>query len=154
MKIERLSVKGEAMEKDIYNNLLAQGSKYTYYLLSIAAGCIALTLKRIENLTIELNLILVGLAILSWGLSFICGCYNRRYLKHLLASNFNLIQEQNRLYKKGCWTKEVEVETKESLQIFEKHTQKEYIFSKWQWRLLISGAIFYIVWQILNMMNN
>ena len=143
------------MEKEIYTSLQEQQSKYIYYLLSIAAGCIALTLKRTENLAIEPNLAWVGLAILFWGVSFVFGCYNRLYNTSAIYANFNLLKVQSGGFQElNNNPQKIEAASEGIRLAIAGSSKKISRFGIWQWRFLIFGAIFYIVWHVLNMMNN
>jgi hypothetical protein len=133
-------------ENELHREHTESQSKYSYYLLSIAAACIALTLKRTQGLTLNWDMIWLGAAILSWGTSFIFGCKNRIASSNVLLANFEMLKEQRKRLVSFATIKSFFSD------IIDKYNNDGSKYSKLQWRLLIAGAVFYIVWQVIQMM--
>ena len=84
-KIDKIAKEERDSIKEQSEQLNKTQSKYTYFLLFIAASAIALVIKITEDDVLSLSLIPLGLALLSWGYSFYCGC-------HYIISNSNFIR--------------------------------------------------------------
>lgn len=143
------------MEKELYNKFSNAQSKYTYYLLSIAAACIALTLKRTENLIIDCSITWLAFAVISWSLSFILGCYDRKYNMNNIWNNFQTMQIKNGTFElSGANPQLQQIAIEKFSEAIKSNNEKKVRVYRWQWRFLISGAVFYIVWHVIQMTNN
>lgn len=121
-------------------------NKYTYLLLAVAASAIALSLKRTTDSKLTYSMIPLALAVLSWGSSFFCGCRYLRCTAGALNANAAIIllgREQN----------------PENTNIqHARKKQKDYsdrgkLYSELQFYLLICGALFFIGWHVIGMIN-
>jgi hypothetical protein len=81
--------------EQIHKQLHESQSKYTYFLLAAAASGIAFAVQRTTGRQIDWSMLLLGLAVLSWAISFFAGCRNRQYFHSTLIANFNLILVEN-----------------------------------------------------------
>ena len=70
-------------------------SKYTYFLLVVAASAIALVVQRTTGRLLNWNMIPLGLAVAFWAGSFFAGCRNRAYFSSTLYANAALLQVQD-----------------------------------------------------------
>lgn len=66
--------------REVYRALREAQNNYTYFLLAASAAAISLALTQTQGAIIRLAHIPLGLAVLSWGLSFFCGCRNLSYV--------------------------------------------------------------------------
>ena len=67
-------------------------SKYTYFLLAVAASAIALAVQRTTGSPLTSNMMPLGLAVACWAGSFFAGCRNRAYFSSTLYANAALLQ--------------------------------------------------------------
>lgn len=131
-------------------------NKYAFYLLSVAAACIALTLKRTDNMKLDYTMIVLGLAVASWSISFICGCYERKHTYNIMRANFDQIKAEKAYYASNS-PRETRLNAKSVIDAtniaMDELAVKEKNMAKIQWRCLIFGAAMYIVWHTIQMYN-
>ncbi len=134
-------------ESEVYKQQREVQNKYTYFLLAVAASTIALSLKRTTGLKITCSMIPLALAVLSWGVSFFCGIHYLKCVDVALGVNLQLITR--RRGQGGQKTKTIQ----EGEGILKDYSDKGKSFSKWQFRLLVIGALFFISWHIIGMIK-
>jgi hypothetical protein len=123
-------------EKLLYERLHSTHSKYTYFLLLIAASAIALVIKITEADVLSLSLIPLGLALLSWGYSFYCGCQYLINSSDLIRTNL-----------KGFFTKDSE-KIKEIDDTMKEIQPKLHKYYTRQFYYILIGAGFFFIWHI------
>src|SRR6266404_4481704 len=72
---------------ELFRSHRAEQSKYVYFILAAAAGGIALAVRMTADATLHWSLIPLGVAVLSWGLSFYHGCRNLQSVQEVTAKN-------------------------------------------------------------------
>ncbi len=145
------------MASELVENLSKQlseaQSKYTYFLLAIAASAIAFAIQRTTGKTLTWGMIPLGLAVICWAGSFFAGCRNRSHFSSTLYQNVKMLQIQNGtitvdpLFPLSSITVANEVK-KEA----ERNSSMANFFGHLQFRLLVTGAIFFLAWHIIEMM--
>lgn len=132
-KIDQLEKERRDSIKELRSQLHTTQSKYTYFLLFIAASAIALVIKTTENDILSLSFIPLFLALLLWGYSFYCGCQYVISNADYIRTNINQYFTNN--------TKELDEldDTLNTLNIsLHKYYLKQFHFLKW-------GAIFFFL---------
>ena len=136
----------------LFNQLRTIQDKFTYFLLAVAGSAIAFSIQEITDKDYSQSLIPLGIAILSWGVSFYYGCCNIRYVASSMYANYELIRVQNgehsNLNSNPSLIEAASAGIKEAIHI---NAEKVGKYSTRQFQILILGAIFYIGWQILEM---
>jgi len=138
--------------EQIHKQLHESQAKYTYFLLAAAASGIAFAVQRTTGRQIHWSMLLLGLAVLSWAISFFAGCRNRQYFHSTLIANFNLILVENGEHPDFSPNTQIVAAVTEAINNAAKHNST--IGNKWalrQFRLLILGAVFFIAWHITEM---
>jgi len=72
--------------------------KYIYFLMAVAASAITLCIKRTTGCPISISMIPLGIAVISWAISFAYGCYNRAYYCSTLHANCALLEVEGGAY--------------------------------------------------------
>jgi len=136
----------------LHNQLnIAQG-KYTYFLLAIAASAIAFSTQVTKESVFAFSLIPLGLAVLSWGLSFYCGCQNIRYSNSNTIANIELLRVQMGEHPDVQTHPQLMQVASEGIRsAFKANTGKLCSYNNWQFRFILIGAVFFIVWRLLEM---
>lgn len=132
-------------ETEIYKQHRELQNKYTYFLLAIAASCIALSLKRTTNSEITRSMIFLFIAVLSWGSSFFCGC---RYSIHMdvgLHANADLLVAKK--------TQNPDEYIQQIKKVIQDSSKKCGTYIIWQFRFLWIGSLFFIGWHIIEMIK-
>ena len=141
-------------ETEIYKQHREVQNKYNYFLLAVAAAAIALSLKRTTDSKIVYSMIPLALAVLSWGLSFFCGCRRSIYAEVNLYANFELLKTQKGEHPKvGNNPQMIAAGAQAIKDAMEYNDNKAKFYGKWQFRLLILGALFFISWHIIEMIK-
>jgi hypothetical protein len=132
----------ESNEENKLTGLINQSNdstvKHSYYVLSVTASCIAFSLYQTRNDVISIHHIPLGLAIISWGLSFYFGCKYIQGTAELMRQNYFLLTK----------SRTMSINIEQMLQPYIKRVSKS---NNLQFRLLLFGAVLFITWHILMM---
>ena len=143
------------LEKHISSQLTEAQSKYTYFLLAIAASAIGLVIQRTTNSAINLKMIPLGLSVICWGWSFFSGCKNRAYFSSTLYANAALIKIQNGTHPDIPNIQEYREAAESGVRsAAEKNSSSANFWGHMQFYSLIVGAIFFLTWHIIEMASN
>jgi hypothetical protein len=126
--------------------------RYTYFLLTAAGAGIGLTVNQTREAVLAWSQIPLAAAVLSWGLSFFCGV---RYLDYLNAATYDNMELLNiqagRHPLAGTHPEKIQIGVDFIKGKIEEQGSKASIFARWQFGLLMTGAVFYVLWHILEM---
>ncbi len=128
---------------ELYKELVMARDKYTYFLLAVAAAAVAYTTKVTTDSTLSWSMIPLGLAIICWFFSFICGCRQLHYIKKFIFA----IMDYDGV-KKGRIN---ETEEKIINEVMESSLEKRESLDKQQLWFLIVGSVFFVAWHIIEM---
>jgi hypothetical protein len=130
-------------------------NKYRSLLLAVAASAIALSLKRTMNSKITYSMIPLAFAILLWGLSFVFGCRHSLYIESNIYNNLQLllVQEGKHPEVVGYHPAEIEAAAQGIRDAMECNNKRAMSYGRWQFRLLVIGALFFIGWHITEMIK-
>lgn len=142
------------LKKHISNQLAEAQSKYTYFLLAIAASAIALVVQRTTGKALNWNMLPLALAVICWAGSFFAGCRNRAYFSSTLYANAALLQIQDGTHPGiPSHPDAVRAASEGVREAAESNSSMANSWGHWQFRLLVLGAILFLVWHILEMMS-
>lgn len=134
---------------------MERGQKHTYFLLAAAGAAIGFAVQKTEGINFDQWALPVALAVLCWGLSFYCGCKNVNYLQSALGSNFLLMQLHDGIAKNQPGTpEELAVALRVTNEAVTAKGRKASFYSGWQFRFLITGSGFFIIWHVLRLWRN
>lgn len=138
---------------EVYKASRESQNKYVYFLLAVVGAMIALVIQQTSESSIVLSQIPLAMAVLSWALSFYCGCYHIKYVNSLLYVNMEILKAENdthpELYGKGLAHKMSAI--KGMKDAFNYNSDKANSYVSWQFKLLVIGTIFYLTWHIIGM---
>jgi hypothetical protein len=124
--------------------------KYTYFLLAVTASAIAFAVQKTETSVISYALTPIGIAVMSWCASFYCGCKNLVWVQTTLMANYNLLQLRMGVHPEQPENPEhLEVAKKGVRSALESNADKAQEYAIAQYRLLIIGAVFFLIWHIV-----
>ncbi|MCX5888798.1 MAG: hypothetical protein NTY36_05025 [Deltaproteobacteria bacterium] len=127
-------------------------SRYTYFLLAIAASAIAFAVQKTTGRTLDRSMVLLGFAVLSWGGSFFAGCRNRAYFSSALYANIALLQLEDGTHPKLPPHPDLLEAAYEGVRnALENNSSAAGFWGRLQFRLLVLGAIFFLSWHIFEM---
>jgi hypothetical protein len=140
------------MKMEIASQLYQEQSQYTYFLLAVAASAVALAIQRTTGTHLTLHHIPLGLAVISWGLSFFAGCRNRGYSSTTLFANIALLQlSEGNHPDQPSHPQAVRAAYEGVRQAAEGNSTSANFWGKLQFRLLVVGALCFIWWHISEM---
>lgn len=126
--------------------------KYVYFLLAVAASAIALSVQKTTGLPLSLSMAPLGIAVLLWGASFFFGCKQIEQVQSAMQSNYILLELHDERRPDQPETEEdFGVAEKETRKAIESKIKKAEFYGVWQFRLLVVGAISFLVWHVIEM---
>lgn len=140
------------LKSEISKQLHEQQGKYTYFLLAAAASCIALAVQRTTGSGLGWKHVPLGLAVLCWAGSFWAGCRNRLFFASTLYATVSLLQlEEGSHPQQPDHPLGVRAAVEGVTNATEKNSTAANRWARWQFRLLIVGALFFLAWHVLEM---
>ena len=142
------------LKKHISNQLAEAQSKYIYFLLAVAASAIALSVQRTTGSALSWKMLPLGIAVLCWSWSFFSGCRNRAYFSSTLYANAALLQIQNGTHPEIPHHPDYVAAAAEGVRsAAENNSSMANFWGHMQFRSLVSGAIFFLIWHVIEMIN-
>lgn len=136
--------------RHLSKQLVETQTKYTYFLLAVAASAIALVVQRTTDRSLDFNMILLGLAVMCWAGSFFAGCRNRTSACSAIYANAELVQIQNVTDRAHPSDETITLQQKAKA-VFEDYSSRANHWGHLQFRLLVCGAIVFLIWHVLEM---
>ena len=136
--------------REIYRNLQKSQDKYIYFILAATIASIGFTITQTQNIIFSRSLIPLGISILCWGFSFFFGCRNREYYNSILYANFDLLNIQLGNHSvTDSHPQKIQAASEGIMQAIQKNSDKANRLAHLQMATFILGALFYLVWHIL-----
>ncbi|MEN6348893.1 MAG: hypothetical protein ABFD08_05760 [Syntrophomonas sp.] len=143
---------GDENIREVHRQLRVSQDKYTYFILAVAGAAVALAIRETHGTAIAWPHLLVGLAVLCWGLSFFCGCRHIEYVNATLYANGDLLKVQNGIHPEYNTNPQNALVAVEAIrEAVASNSVKSGNLARWQFKFLIIGALFYIGWHIWGM---
>lgn len=140
------------LEKYLSKQLVEAQTKYTYFLLAVAATAIALVVRRTTGSSLDWNMLLLGASVLFWAISFFAGYHSRLSYNSAVYSNMEIVKLQSGKHPQAQNDKQlIEAGVQFIRETFRKNQSKLNFWAKVQFRLLVLGAIFFLAWHIVEM---
>lgn len=138
--------------RELVGTLREEQQKYTYFLLAAAGAAIGLAVNQTQTAALGWDLLLLGVGVSCWGLSFFLGCRYLEYLASTLYSNATLIQVQMGEHPRtGTHPGLIAAASEGIRSAMESNSNRANYLGHWQVRMLIIGALFYLAWHIQGM---
>lgn len=143
-----MSSDGRVLE--LHKQFAAEQSKYTYFLLAVAASCIALAVRSTRSAVASWSLVPLGFAVVAWSFSFLRGLrfiegsqqVTRANIDHLLCVQgehpLTGVDPHKMQHGADAFWQRAETLAAAALQDYQ-----------WQFRYLISGGVLYVLWHTL-----
>lgn len=141
-------------ELELFKQYKSAQDKYRYFLLAAAASAIGFAMTQTKTEILSLCHIPLGLAIVSWAVSFYSGMQFLEYAMGVTFQNHNYLSSKREL-KAFVKDEHALSLTKKMKEGFYATTQKQgarmKIYGNLQSWLLLLGAMLYIFWHALRM---
>ncbi|MBU1643162.1 hypothetical protein KKE54_07345 [bacterium] len=126
--------------------------KYTYFLLAAAGAAIAFSVQKTMGYKLSYSMIPLGLANISWSLSFYLGCKSVNAIQSAMQSNYRLLELAYGYHQSQPDTDaELDIALDKTREACERKIETAHKFDIWQFRTLIIGAVLFIAWHITEM---
>ena len=136
----------------VYNQFRNAQDKYTYFLFAAVGAAVALVVRETATAALTWSQVPLAAAVLSWGLSFYCGCRHLTLMASSLYSNFELLNVYAGENPVAGKNPEIIAILAAAIQNgINANSSRTERFGKMQFEFLISGAIFYIGWHVWEM---
>jgi hypothetical protein len=143
---------GGETKLEIFKQFTSTQEKYDYFLMSVAAAAIAFAVHRTSGMAMERLMVILGIAVALWAISFIAGCRRRQYIGANMFANADLLRVQNGEHPKAGTHPEMIKAASEGIYNAMEHNSKRASFwANVQLYSLIIGAIVFIIWHALEM---
>lgn len=139
-------------ELEVYRQHIGAQQKYAYFLLAAVGACVGFALTQTKDAYISGNQLPLALVLLSWGLSFWCGCVHLRAVQATLYTNMGLIRMQSGTDPLTGRDRGLMAQGEAVMrEIADGHGNRSGKASAWQFRFFTLGMAAYICWHILQM---
>jgi len=139
-------------EREVYKALRTGQEKYNYFLLAAAGAAIGFALTQTQNTLISWSKLPLALGVLCWGISFFCGCRHAAYVNAILYANGDLLKvEDGRHPSVGMHPQMMAAASGGIRQAIEGNSERASRYAHGQFRFLVTGAVLYVVWHVLEM---
>jgi hypothetical protein len=132
--------------QDIYKASREGQDKYTYFLLAAAGAAIAFAVT--QTATLSWPKLPLALAVLSWAFSFYAGCRQLRDVANVMSANYDMLRVQEGIHPQYPNHPQFVEIIEEAVRELADKT------GRWgvrQFRFLILGAVFYVLWHVTEM---
>jgi hypothetical protein len=134
--------------QDIYKATREGQDKYTYFLLAAAGAAIAFAVTQSQTATLTWPKLPLAFAVLFWAFSFYAGCRQIRDVTNIMQQNYDLLRVQEGLHPQFPNHPEVVAVIEEAVR---ESADKSGRWGARQFRLLVTGAEFFVVWHVTEM---
>jgi len=139
-------------ELELYKQHHAGEDKYTYFLLVAAAAAIGFAVQKTEGLRLSWWLLPVAAATVCWAVSFYFGCKRINWVQVAIYANANLLKLRSGIHPdQPDHPVHLQAALDGVRSALDKNISRAQFYAKWQFRTLVLGAIFFILWRILEM---
>jgi hypothetical protein len=141
-----------AQETEIYKAHRDAQTRYTYFLLAAVGASIALALNQTREASLSWLEAPLGAAVLLWSVSFIFGIQHVKYVMSSLYANMALLRVQRGGEPSVPQHPDAINAASDGIRAaLETNSNRANRYAIWQLRLLIAGALFYVVWHVWQM---
>lgn len=126
--------------------------KYTYFLLAVTASAVAFAIQKTDVSLITISLLPLGCAVLCWGGSFYFGVNKLKSVQAALTVNERLLKLEMEIHPdQPDDPQEKQKAIDLTMSALKLNIDDAQFYSDWQFRLLITGAVLFICWHIVEM---
>lgn len=138
--------------RDLSKTFRTSQEKYMYFQLAVTGAAIAFALDQTNQSSLKPTHMLLGFAVLSWGISFFFGCIFLKYNMSTLYANVDFLKIKSGHHPDvGSDPQMIAAASEGVRQAIETNSDRAGKYWQWQFRLMIFGAIIYISWHVLEM---
>jgi hypothetical protein len=138
--------------RDLWQAHREHQQRYVYFLLAAAGAAIGFAVTQTRGAVLEWTQIPLAIGVLLWGVSFYLGCRNLTLTASLMDLNSALIRVHRGEHDLAGRDPEGMAFGSQYLkERIEKDLNATGRAFRWQFYLLLAGAVFYVAWHVLEM---
>lgn len=130
----------EDSKKEVYNQLHQNQNQFVYLLLAIDVSSIGFAINRSIEMQLSWNQILLGLAILCWAISFLCGCNFIEIKSKSFGGNLKMFNQPSKI---PLWQSYLDKNNKIGIKNYKR--VKNYLYI---------GVVLFLIWYVIEIINN
>ncbi len=136
---------------EIYRALRESQNRYTYFLLAATGAAIALAVNQTRDAALAWHQTPLAFAVLCWALSFLFGCRHIAYVNSTLHANAEYLRVVSGQHPEfaGVHPQLVAAARDGIRSAMEHNADCANCNSHRQFRFLVTGAVFYVIWHVL-----
>ena len=135
---------------EVYRQHRESQRQYVYFLLAAAAAAIAFSVDQTKTAVLSWAHTPLAVGVVCWGGSFFCGCRHLVYLQSNLYANFELLRVQQGQHPvAGRHPDMIQAASEGIMEAIEGNSKVSERYARYQFRLLIAGAVCFIIWHII-----
>jgi len=139
-------------ELEVHRTLHESQRQHVYFLLGAAGAAIALAVNQTHTAAISWSQLPLAVAVACWACSFYAGCRNRSWVGSGLNTNGAIFDVRSGRHPvSGIHPQAIAVGLETLHGIFEEQSAHANSTYHLQFRFLVAGACFYVLWHILEM---
>jgi len=139
----------DGLQKTLYTTHRAIQDKHVYFLLAAAGASIGFAITRTNDAALHWAQVPLGLAVLCWGLSFYYGCRNVDFTSETVFVNTELLRIRSGQHPMaGVHPQAMAVGAEVALKAIDRNSNAAGNALRWQFRLLLLGAVLFVVWHV------
>lgn len=128
----------EDSKKEVYNQL--HQNQFVYLLLAIDVSSIGFAINRSIEMQLSWNQILLGLAIICWANSFLCGCKFIEIKSKSFGGNLKMFNQPSKI---TLWQRYLNKNNKIGIENYKR--VKNYLYL---------GVVLFLIWYAVEIINN
>ena len=142
----------DEMRLEVYRTRQSMQDRYVYFLLAAAGAAVGFAVTQTTTAVITSSKAPLALAVLCWGLSFFFGCESLKFASSVVFKNATLLEIRAGEHPlAGTNLQFIEFAASEMRKYADVDGSKGGRRVRWQFRLFVAGAAFYIAWHVLEM---
>jgi hypothetical protein len=140
------------LQRDLYKILRDAQEKYTYFLLTAAGAGIAFAANQTQGMSLAWSQAPLGLAVVTWGLSFYFGCRHVEWVNSAIYANTELLKvEAGQHPEAGTHPEMIAAASAGIRAAIKGNSDTANKLAHWQFRALVAGGVLYVAWHVLGM---
>lgn len=139
-------------QKEIQRQFWQKQEKYVYYIIALSVAAVGFSVYKTSGQALNWIKIPLGLSVLCWGLSILCGLmFLKSVVGNLYTNNayFEIIKGKDTIV--GTHPENIKFAINEIQKIMKTNSERASKLGSFQEWLFYSGIVLFIVWHILEM---
>ena len=126
--------------------------KYAYFLLAVAASAVGFAVQKTTGVGVQWSQLPLAVATGLWLMSFFFGCRHLLWSQAALYANASLIKLQKGTHPDQPVHPSASEVARQGIRLaMTQNADAASFYGRWQFLLLVIGAVFFLMWHVLEM---